>query len=187
MGNSRASEPLKRNGFLSYGKLRQHKTEKKKSPLHLPLIGRGPQMTVTVRCNRLLPLYFGRCPQGTHCSRKRRWQVFNCPSVHASRIVGALLTTGGLGGGELPQPISGPGSCEQAVTHTARLPDAPPFLRVGDRLVCASTPTPTHCSGRPKVITGIDPGQSPHSFGCATKRFRLFLGFVSEYHSRMTH
>ena len=34
-------------------------------------------MTVTVRCNRLLPLYFGRCPQGTHCLRKRRWQVFN--------------------------------------------------------------------------------------------------------------
>ena len=29
---------------------------------------------------------------------------------------------------------------------------------------------PTHCSGRPKVITGIDPGQSPHSFGCATGR-----------------
>jgi len=26
------------------------------------------------------------------------------------------------------------------------------------------------CSGRPKVITGIDPGQSPHSFGCAIGR-----------------
>ena len=53
-------------------------------------------MTVTVRCNRLPPLYFGHCPQGTHCLRKRRWQVFNCPSVHVSRIVGALLTMGGL-------------------------------------------------------------------------------------------
>lgn len=35
---------------------------------------------------------------------------------------------------------------------------------------CASTPTPMRCSGRPKVITGIDLGQSPHSFGCATGR-----------------
>lgn len=35
-----------------------------------------PHVNVTFRCEQALPLYFGRCPQGTHCFRKRRWQVF---------------------------------------------------------------------------------------------------------------
>ena len=71
------------------------------------------------------------------------------PSFHASRIMGALLTMGGLqvsdtlrqrltvapglGGMLTALPVRLYGSLVREHTHTARLPDAPPFLRGGDR------------------------------------------------------
>ena len=61
------------------------------------------------------------------------------PRFATSRIVGGLLSGGGLGWRGTSPPLGGPGTYVQAIHIRLIGANAPPFLRVGDRQ-CTSAP-----------------------------------------------
>ena len=61
------------------------------------------------------------CPQGTHCLRKRRWQVFDGPSVHRIPDSGRIAFDGRIRWrGTSPQMV-GPGAFAQASVQPVKV------------------------------------------------------------------